>query len=146
LVEKIVICPGGDPLRDDVNPNWLDDRYPPWLVKIGDFYIAGNVFASIREGEPSTPPPPFLLKFHVSRLLGRLPADDIPGESPLALTSILPCWLSGLACWCYSVVHILPKFSQDTCRYILLSYLVSDAVYPTVVPGVRHTRSTTSCL
>jgi hypothetical protein len=58
-----------------------------------------------------------------------LSSDDTPGVSPLGF---LPWWLSRLACWCYSVVRILPSFSHHTChiQYILLSYLVSDTRDP----------------
>jgi hypothetical protein len=63
-----------------------------------------------------------------SCLLGRLPSD----ESPVCLPQGVPCWLSGLACWCYSVVRILPSSSHDTCHIhsILLLYLVSDTRVP----------------
>jgi hypothetical protein len=60
-----------------------------------------------------------------SRLLGRLPSDETPGVSSLGCAM----WLSGLACWCYCVVCILPRFSHHTCP-ILLSYLVSDTRVP----------------
>jgi hypothetical protein len=56
-----------------------------------------------------------------------------PMESPVCLPWGVPCWLSGLACWCYSVVRILPSFSHETCHIqpILQSYLVSGTRVPT---------------
>jgi hypothetical protein len=64
-----------------------------------------------------------------------------PMKSPVCLPEGVPGWLSGLACWCHSVVRILPIFSHDTCPTppILLSCLVSDTrVSPCLLLLVPH--------
>jgi hypothetical protein len=55
-----------------------------------------------------------------------------PMKPPVCLPYGVPWWLSGLACWCYSVVCILPSFSLEICpiQSILLSSLVSDTRVP----------------
>jgi hypothetical protein len=68
-----------------------------------------------------------------SRLLGRLPSDETPGVSSpgCALMAVRACLLVLLCC-----VQIT-KFSTRHLPY---------PVYPTVVPSVRYTSSTLSCL
>jgi hypothetical protein len=68
-----------------------------------------------------------------SRLLGRLPSDETPGVPSLgcALVAVRACLLVLLRC-----VHLTKFFTRN------LPY----PVYPTVVPSVRYTSSTHSCL
>jgi hypothetical protein len=63
-------------------------------------------------------------------LLGRLPSDETPGVSSLgcALVAVRACLWVLLCC-----VHPIP-------------FLTPYLPYPTVVPSVRYTSSTLSCL